>query len=291
MLVHELAEVLVGVLPAGVLVQQVGEVGEHLGHRRPVGVGGVLQRLLHSGEPRVERLGTQQVLDPPVRLAGVRRGPVVVLELPHRGRRTVGEVLDGHLPQRAVHGVHLGVAGELPAFGEQRLVEQLRDLVEGAAQPVALQQFLPAAVDAPCELVEPGVVAAAGAQELAHGLLGRVAGHDTLGHRVECLGQVERGRERVRPADVASVAGAGFWSRHRAPPAPTAAWPPGCVSRRRRRRPRSPWTGAARGTAPPAPARSRRPAGRRWWRRPGRRSRRTAPVRTARAVRPGTRSR
>ena len=74
-LVHELLEVLVGVLAALVLLEQLVEVVEHLVDRRAVLVGGVLQRLLHAGEPLVEQLPAEQVLDLLVVLAGLRAMP------------------------------------------------------------------------------------------------------------------------------------------------------------------------------------------------------------------------
>ena len=60
---HEVVELLLGVLAAATGLQQPVEVRQHLRHRGPVLVGRVLQRLLHAGEPLVEHLPAQQVLD------------------------------------------------------------------------------------------------------------------------------------------------------------------------------------------------------------------------------------
>lgn len=60
---HEIVEVLRAVLAARVLVQQVVQVVEHLVDRLPVLVGRVLQRLLHAGEPLIEHLPAEQILD------------------------------------------------------------------------------------------------------------------------------------------------------------------------------------------------------------------------------------
>ena len=63
MLVHELRELLGGVLAAGVGLEQVVEVLEHVVDALAVLVRGPLQRLLHAGEPLVEQLAAEQVLD------------------------------------------------------------------------------------------------------------------------------------------------------------------------------------------------------------------------------------
>ena len=91
-LVHEVGEVLLGVLALRVLRQQLVEVGEHLVDRGAVLVGGVLERLLHAGEALVEQLAAEQVLDLLVVLAGLAALPVVVAELAdrRRGARTAG---------------------------------------------------------------------------------------------------------------------------------------------------------------------------------------------------------
>ena len=87
---HELLEVLLGVLTAGVLVEQVVEVLEHLRDALPVLVGGPFERLLHPGEALVEHLAAEQVADLLVILPGLRAAPVVVGEFLHGLRRRRG---------------------------------------------------------------------------------------------------------------------------------------------------------------------------------------------------------
>ena len=86
-LVHEVTELLVRDALAGVLLQQVVEVGEHLLDGLPVLLGGALERLLHAGEALVEELAAEQVLDRLVGLARLRGLPVVRRQLADRGRR------------------------------------------------------------------------------------------------------------------------------------------------------------------------------------------------------------
>ncbi len=202
---HEGVEVLGGVLPACVLLQQPVEVLEHLVDGLPVGLGGVLQRLLHPGEALVEDLAAEQVLDLLERLARLTRLPVVVAELGHRGRRRVREVLQAHLAEGAVAVVHHRVAGELLALLQDRLVQQLADLVQRPVEMVLLQQLAAALGHPAREIVQPGLVLAAAAQELLHRPLGAVARHHVLADGVERLGDVDRRRERV-PAVVPAVA-------------------------------------------------------------------------------------
>ncbi len=56
---HEVAELLVGVLPAGMGVEQIVEVREHLLHPGAVLLGGALERLLHALEALVEHLAAE----------------------------------------------------------------------------------------------------------------------------------------------------------------------------------------------------------------------------------------
>ncbi len=143
MLVHEVVEVLLGVLAAGMLVQQVVQIVEHLVDALTVLVGGVLQRLLHPGEPLIEHLAAEQILDLVVLLARLLAAPVVVGQLLHglRGRRR--QRLDPHLVEA---GVVVERAGQFLALGQHRLVEQLLDLLQGAVKVVALQQLPATAV-------------------------------------------------------------------------------------------------------------------------------------------------
>ena len=53
---HEVLEILVAILAAGVLVEKFVEVVKHLVDGLAVFVGRILQRLLHPGEPLVEHL-------------------------------------------------------------------------------------------------------------------------------------------------------------------------------------------------------------------------------------------
>ena len=78
---------------------------------------------------------------------------------------------------------------------------------EGAVEAVLLEQLATLGRDLAGQVVEAALVLPAPAQELAHRALGRVPRHHVLADRVERLGQVDRGRERVRAAGVAAVAG------------------------------------------------------------------------------------
>src|SRR5699024_11908021 len=93
-------------------------------------------------------------------------------DLSRRGR----QVLDGHLPQGAVHRAHPGVPGELAALGQQRLLEQFLDPVERAAEMMPLQQLTTPTPHPAREFVESRLVTATGTQELPHRLLRRVPG-------------------------------------------------------------------------------------------------------------------
>ncbi len=126
-LVHEVVEILLGVIAAGVLVQQVVEVVQHLVDPLAVLIGGALQRLLHAGEALVEHLAAEQILDLLVLFAGLAAAPVVV-----------GKLLDGLGRRRRQRlqlklrkaGVVVQRGGQLLALGQHRLVEQLLDLLQ-----------------------------------------------------------------------------------------------------------------------------------------------------------------
>ena len=137
-LVHEVTELLVRDAAGGVLLQQVVEVGEHLLDGLPVLLGGALERLLHAGEALVEELAAEQVLDLLVGLARLRGLPVVRRQLADRGRGGGRQVVEHELAERAVAVVQRDVAGQLPALGEDGLVEQLLDLAHRAVEVVAL---------------------------------------------------------------------------------------------------------------------------------------------------------
>ena len=157
MLVHELVEVGLGVLAPLVLLEQLVQVVEHLVDRLAVLVGGALERLLHAGEPLVEQLAAEQVLDPLVVLARLAGLPVVVGQLAHGGRDRGRQVLELHLAERAVVVVEVDVAGELLALLEHRVVEQLAHLLERAVEVVPLQQLAPLLRHPAGEVVEAGL--------------------------------------------------------------------------------------------------------------------------------------
>ena len=100
------------------------------------------------------------------------------------------------------------VAGQLLALLQHRVVEELADLLHGAVEAVAAQHLAAPLGDPAGQVVEALLVLAAAAQELAHRPLRRVARHHLLADGVQRLGEVDRRRERVRPAGVAGVAGA-----------------------------------------------------------------------------------
>ena len=195
-------ELLGGVVAAGVRGEQVAEVAQHLLDPLAVLGRGVLERLLHPGEALVEQLAAEEVLDLVVLLAGVAAAPLVVGELGDRRRGGCREPLHPHLGEPCVV---VEVAGQLLALGEHGVVEQLPDLLEGAAELVLLEQLAPALRHLPGQLVEADPRLGALPQQLAHRPLGRDPGHDVLADGVERLAQVDRGRERVGPPGVPGV--------------------------------------------------------------------------------------
>ena len=210
MLGHEVVEVGLRVDPLLVLLEQVVEVGEHLVDGCAVLVGGVLERVLHAGEPLVEQLATEQVLDLLVRLAGLPALPVVRRQLGDRGRGAGRQAVELELAEGPVAVVHLDVAGELLALLEHGPVEQLAHLLQRAVELVVAQQVAPPLGDPAGQVVETGLVASAAAQELPHRPLGAVAGHHVLADLVERLAEVDRGRQRVAAVVAAVAAGAGL---------------------------------------------------------------------------------
>ena len=154
-LAHEVLEVIRGVLPARMLVQQVIQVVEHLVDGLAVLVGGVLQRLLHPREALVEHLPAEQILDLVVLLPRLGASPVVVRQLLHGLGRRRRQRLDLQLGEP---GVVVEGAGQLLALGQHGLVEQLLDLLQGAVKVVAVQQLPPSAVGLGGEPVRPAHV-------------------------------------------------------------------------------------------------------------------------------------
>ena len=80
---HEVLEILMAVLAAGVLVEEFVEVVEHLVDGLAVFIAGVLQCLFHAREALVEHLPAEQVLDLLVALPRLGAAPVVVGEFLH----------------------------------------------------------------------------------------------------------------------------------------------------------------------------------------------------------------
>ncbi len=210
-LVHELLELRVGVLPEPVRLEEGVEVAQHRLDRGPILVRGALHRLLHPREPLVEHLPAEQVLDLLVRLPAVGAAPRIVGQLAHRRGRRVRQPLDPHLGEARVV---VEVARELLALGEHRLVEQLADLLERPVEAVVLQQLPAPLRHATPEVVESALVPAAAAEELAQRALRGRAGHDVLTDRRERLAEVDRRREGIRAARVRPVAGVSPGAGH-----------------------------------------------------------------------------
>ena len=86
MLVHELTELLGGVLAVVVRSEELVQVLEHVSDTLPVLFGGALERLLHARESLIEEFTTEQVFDLLVVLLGRRTAPVVIGQVLHRLR-------------------------------------------------------------------------------------------------------------------------------------------------------------------------------------------------------------
>ena len=128
MLVHELAELLVGVLAAVVRVDECGQVGDHVLDRLQVLPAERSRGGLHRGERAVEHLAAQQILDLLVVLPGLGRAPRVVLRRPDGAGGVVGQGVQ----LLGQPGGVVRIGERLPSLGRQGLVEQLPDLPEGA---------------------------------------------------------------------------------------------------------------------------------------------------------------
>lgn len=200
--VHERLEVGLGVLAAGVPLQHLVEVGQHVldplhGLRvRP------LQHVLHAAELAVQHLGPEQVLELLERLPGGRAAPVVVGQLPDGlrgvGRQRVQFVL---AQPRLVAGVREQLGPLLPDGGVQQRAGLLQDAVQAA--PAA--DLLLLLTDPAEQVVQAAAAVHAAAQQVAQGA-GRVR---AVQHRVAQLVQgaagVERRGQRVRPVVVLAV--------------------------------------------------------------------------------------
>ena len=204
MLVHEVIKVLLRVLSSSVLVQQVIQIVEHLVDALTIVVGGVLQRLLHPGEPLIEHLAAEQILDLLVLFARLLTAPVIVGQLLHGLGRRRGQRLDPHLLEP---GVVVKSARQLLALGQHRLVEQLLDLLQRAVEVVALQQFPAAAVRLGGQLVGAAHILSAAPKQLRQRSARRRSLHHVLPDLLERLAQIDRRRQRVRATGVAGVSG------------------------------------------------------------------------------------
>ena len=85
-LVHELTELLGGVLAVVVRSEELVQILEHVSDTLPVLFGGALERLLHARESLIEEFTTEQVFDLLVVLLGRRTAPVVIGQVLHRLR-------------------------------------------------------------------------------------------------------------------------------------------------------------------------------------------------------------
>ena len=263
-LVHEVAELLVGVLAAVVRVEERGQVGDHVLDRLHVASVRVLQRLLHRGERAVEHLPAQQVLDLLVGLPRLVRAPRVVLERPDGAGGVVGQRVQLGLGQ--ARGV-VRIGEQLPPFGLQRLVEQLADLLQGAVHPAG-RRGPGAAARAPSGAARP-----APAGPPCRGAAARAA---PPGRRCRPAPS-RRSRRRRCPGRTAAPAGRARRASGRTGSRGRAG---GCHLRPRRRCGcrRCPWPAGGSGTAPRARTR-RRP-------RPARPTARPPARRAGRAARP-----
>ena len=113
MFVHEVVKILLGVFAAGVLVQQVIEVVDHVVDPLTILVGGPFQSLLHAGEALVEHLAAEQIPDLVVLLARLVAAPAVLRKLLHGfGRRRRQRIQRFELP-----GFRRGQSGQDAAPG------------------------------------------------------------------------------------------------------------------------------------------------------------------------------
>ena len=201
MLAHELVEVLGGVLAEPTLLEQVVEVVEHVADRLAVGIRRTLEGVLHAGEPLVEQLAAEQLLDALV--VGTRRGtlPLVVGQVVHGGGSAGGQVLEPHLGERAGVVIHVDVADEVLALLEHGVVEELADLLQRAVEPVTAHQFCAPLAHSSRQVVETLLIAGAAAQVLAHRALGRGSRHDIAPDRLQRLLHRDGRGERIRPPE------------------------------------------------------------------------------------------
>jgi hypothetical protein len=191
------------VLAAGVRVEHLPQVGEHVLdplHGLRVRVG---QRLLHAAELAVEHLPAEQVAELLELLPRGGRPPVVVGELPDGPRGVVRQVVELCLAQPRVVA---RVGEQLAALGLERLVEQLTRLVEHPVEPAAAAQLALPLADAAQQVVQAAAILPAAAQHVAERVPRVVAAEDALAHLVERLPGVIGRRERIGPVVVGPVA-------------------------------------------------------------------------------------
>lgn len=204
MIAHELLELLVGVLPARMGVEHVVEIGQHLGDPSTVLLGGPLECLLHALEALIEHLAAEQILDLLVVLPRLAAAPVVVGELLHGLRRRRRQFGDLHLLEA---GVVVQRTGQGLALLEDRRVQQLAHLLQGAVEILVLQQFPPTTVRPRGEIVQAAHVLRPATQHLLHRAARRRTFENVLTDRVERLPQIDGWRQRIRTVDVRPVPG------------------------------------------------------------------------------------
>ncbi len=201
-LVHEVLEVLLRVLPIRVLVQQVVQVVEHVVDALTVLVGGILQRLLHAREALIEHLATHQVLDLLVLLLRLLGAPLVLGEFLHRLGGRVRQRLQLQLVEPSVV---VECAGEFLALGEHGLVEQLLDVLQCAVEVVVLQQLSPLAVRLRGQPIGALHVLHAATHQLGQRAARRAALHDVLADLLQRVAQIDRRGQRIGPAGVSRI--------------------------------------------------------------------------------------
>jgi hypothetical protein len=85
-------------------------------------------------------------------LGGLRAGPVVVAQLAHRGRGVVRNRVELQLSQL---GDVVVSAGQLVPLRGQRLIQQLADAIQRAAEVTASLSFAQPFAHLPTQLVQP----------------------------------------------------------------------------------------------------------------------------------------
>ncbi len=202
-LVHELPEPVLGVLPARVRREQPVEVGQHVLDRlHGLGVR-VVERLLQAGELRVQHLPLQHLPDRVVGRAGLVGVPVVRRQGPHRAGRVVGDRRELHL---GPPGVVVVLRGEGVPLLRQRLVERGADLVERAAEVAAPPRRVAHPPDPGGEVVEAPVAVEPPPQQVGQRVPHRPAGEHVAAQLVEGGPDVVRRGQRVGTVAPGSVA-------------------------------------------------------------------------------------